>query len=163
MVDIIDLNCQIIILHPCTFAGRKYTLDVFSGFSQVFDAFFSSYCHIYDGSLINACLSKCVSYFYCCKKGDTRHYRKLKIVFHCMSPLQHISPRAKVPPPILIALDTLTQGEHADPISCCFTRPIGGHNTPQPCGIYLLVPCAPVWPPSNALGCPSDNSLSPSD
>lgn len=72
-------------------------------------------------------------------------------------------PRAKVSPPPLSVLDTFTQGGHTDPISWCCTHPIGGHNTSHPSSIYLLVPCASVWPPSNALGCPSDNSLSRSD
>lgn len=55
-------------------------------------------------------------------------------------------------PPPLTVLDTLNQGGHADPISWCRTLPKGVQTTPRPYSIYLLVPCASVWPPSNALG-----------
>ncbi|CAB1441674.1 unnamed protein product [Pleuronectes platessa] len=88
---------------------------------------------------------------------------KISLSAHCSNLQRRVSPRAKVPPPPLAVLDTLTQGGHADPISWCSTRPIGGRNTPHPHCIYLPLPRAAAWPPSNAVGCPSDNSLSRSD
>lgn len=106
----------------------------------------------------------CELLVFVCKKGNKKKQTKIFFLLaHCSSLQQHISPRAKVPPPLLSVLDTLSQGGHADPISWCCAHPIGGHNTPQPYNIYLLVPCAAVWPPSKASGCPSDNSLSRSD
>lgn len=119
---------------------------------------FVSLSHIRGSSLIHSYLSTCVNCLHSWK-GENREETKDFLSTHCSCLQQYISPRAKVPPPPLTVLDILIQGGHADPISWCCSHPIGGHNTPHPYSIYLLVLCASVWPLSNALGCPSDNSL----